>query len=253
MFKAALVSLITLLSLSAVASHDVPGRMAEVDVVDARSGKSLPLYRHDGRWYVAGEPGREYEVRVRSRQPQRLLAVASVDGVNVVTGETAHPRQSGYVLDAYGETQIDGWRKSMNRVARFYFTDLGDSYAARTDRPDDVGVIGIALFKEKNHYRAPWAKDAERDDRSPQGAAPYSKSERRSAEPQLGTGHGRSERSPVRYTEFERASGRPDEVVTIYYDSYRNLQARGVVPRERRWASAEPRAFPGRFVPDPWR
>ena len=64
----------------------------------------------------------------------------------------------------------------------------------------------------------------------------------------LGTGHGRSETSVVTYTEFERATAVPDEVITIYYDSYRNLVAQGVI---RAPSLARPDPFPGRFVPDP--
>ena len=36
------------------------------------------------------------------RPAARVLAVTSVDGVNVITGETAAQEQSGYVLDALG-------------------------------------------------------------------------------------------------------------------------------------------------------
>ena len=67
---------------------------------------------------------------------ERILAVTSVDGVNAVSGETASPEQSGYVIDAWGSVEITGWRKSLDRTAAFYFTDLGDSYAARTGRPE---------------------------------------------------------------------------------------------------------------------
>ena len=67
-------------------------------------------------------------------------------------------------------------------------------------------------------------------------------------EKSLGTGHGASETSPVRYTNFERASATPDEVITIYYDSYRNLVALGVIKAP---SLARPTPFPGQFVPDP--
>jgi len=77
--------------------------------------------------------------------------VTSVDGVNVISGATAAPSQSGYVLDPWGSVEIAGWRKSFDDVATFFFTDLGNSYAARTGRPDDVGVIGVAVFEEKTH------------------------------------------------------------------------------------------------------
>ena len=243
---------------AASAATEGPGRLARVEIVDTHSGRVLPTYRHEGRWYVAGDPGRDYTIRLVSRRGERLLAVTSVDGLNVVSGQTANPSQSGYVLPAYGDTAIEGWRKSLDRIARFYFTDLGDSYAVRTDRPDDVGVIGVALFREA--YRAPpprdaWIGDAEAQRARPESGAPSAKAERRGlAEPQLGTGHGAVEWSQARHTAFERASSRPDEVIAIYYDSRRNLQARGVIPQERRWAQRDtPNPFPARFAPDPWR
>jgi hypothetical protein len=59
----------------------------------------LPSYHHRGRQYIEGQPGNEYAVRIRNCTDQRLLAVLSVDGVNAVTGETATPDQSGYVIE----------------------------------------------------------------------------------------------------------------------------------------------------------
>ena len=74
----------------------------------------------------------------------------SVDGVNVVTGETAHAAAERLRARARGAAlDVEGWRKNLSRTAAFYFTALADSYAARTGRPDDVGVIGVALFRRK--------------------------------------------------------------------------------------------------------
>jgi hypothetical protein len=70
------------------------------------------------------------------------------------------------------------------------------------------------------------------------------------ARPSLGTGHGRNETSVVSYTDFERASDSPDEVIAIYYDSYRNLLAQGIIPAPT-LARPNPSPFPGQFVPDP--
>ena len=67
----------------------------------------------------------------------------------------------------------------------------------------------------------------------------------------LGTGHGARESSYASYTSFERASASPDEVDSIWYDSWRNLVARGVIPQPKPIA-VEPRPFPNSgFVPDP--
>ncbi len=122
---------------------------ARVELYDRATGQTLPTYSHRGRLYAAGEPGHEYEIRIHSDSWQRLLAVTTVDGVNVITGETGATNQSGYVLDPYGYARIEGWRKSMSHSAAFYFTKLPDSYAARTGRPENVGVIGVALFRDR--------------------------------------------------------------------------------------------------------
>ena len=75
-----------------------------------------------------------------------------------MSGETATPRQSGYIVTRGERMAIRGWRKTMDEIAAFYFTSLGDSYASRTGRPDNVGVIGVALFKRKPQYDPqPWS------------------------------------------------------------------------------------------------
>lgn len=125
------------------------GRLVQVDVYDRANGTALPVYAKDGRSYIVGTPGHEYAVRIRNCTNGRVLVVTSVDGVNVISGDTASPSQSGYVLDPWGSVEITGWRKSLDRTAAFYFTDLGNSYAARTGRPQNVGVVGVAVFQEK--------------------------------------------------------------------------------------------------------
>ena len=66
----------------------------------------------------------------------------------------------------------------------------------------------------------------------------------------LGTGHGQREDSDATYTAFQRASSKPYEILAVRYDSYRNLRARGVIPRQGREPD-RPQPFPGSFVPDP--
>jgi hypothetical protein len=125
------------------------GGLADITIVECATGRTLPLYQSDGRWYVPGRPGTEYEIRVRNNTGADILTVISVDGVNVVSGETAAPSQTGYVLGSWRQFEVKGRRKDLNRVASFYFTRLDDSYAARTGRPDNVGVIGVAVFRRK--------------------------------------------------------------------------------------------------------
>jgi hypothetical protein len=241
--------------------------LARVDVYDRSAGEALTVYRHHGRRYVAGQPGNEYAVRIRNCTDQRLLAVLSVDGVNVVTGETASPDQSGYVIEPGGYVTVQGWRKDMNRTAAFYFSDPEASYAVRTGRPDDLGVIGVALFRERPIERQGWLSRDRRTGSSPSrektaadaaGKAVERRATRSDAaapamqEPSLGTGHGRGEYSPVQQVEFERVSTRPDELVAIRYERRETLVAMGVLPASRH-GLRDPDPFPGAlsFVPDP--
>ena len=125
------------------------GGIADVTVYDRVENRTLPIYQHNGRYYVVGKPGNEYQIRVANRGRQEILSVVSVDGVNAVSGETANWEQTGYVLGNTQAFDIRGWRKSTDRIAAFYFTEHQNSYAARTGRPQNVGVIGVAVFRKK--------------------------------------------------------------------------------------------------------
>lgn len=89
------VAAATLLASAQALAH---GRLADISVYDRNEGRWLQVYHHEGRAYVVGKPGHEYQVRVANRLGEELLAVLSVDGVNVITGQTANPSQSGYVI-----------------------------------------------------------------------------------------------------------------------------------------------------------
>lgn len=221
------------------------GGLADLSVYDRSEGRSLPVYWHGGRAWVVGKPGNEYQLNLRNRQGEDLLAVLSVDGVNVVSGETANVQQGGYVLSPGRALEVAGWRKDLSRTAAFYFTPLADSYAARTGRPDNVGAIGVALFRRRAPDPAPLSQIVPRA-KAERGDAAAS----RAAEAPLGTGHGRQETSHARLVGFERATREPAETVVLYYDSYSNLVARGIIPAQPFGRRPAPDPFPG-FVPDP--
>jgi len=234
-------TLLAVVALMTSACAHAHGGMVDLSVCDRTEGRRLPVYWHEGRAYIAGKPGNEYQVTLRSRQAQDVLAVVSVDGVNVITGETAHPSQSGYVLSPRGGVDVLGWRKSLSQTAAFYFTTLPDSYAARTGRPEDVGVIGVALFRRKAQPPQPLS----------QMGPPAAARAESSADARMGTGHGRQEYSPATHVTFERATSSPAEVITLYYDSHANLLARGIIRDPVQVAPLpRPRPFPG-FAPDP--
>jgi len=291
MILPALTALTSALLLASPPAQAI-GRLADVTIVDRDTGATLPVHYARGEYWVAGRPGARYAVTVHNRTGERVLAVPSVDGVNVLSGETAAWDQRGYVFSPYERYQITGWRKSSSEVAAFEFSSIANSYASRTGRPANVGVIGVALFREQPPLPAPVAtpepysqrRDSSSDNSgglpgrmreepaSPAAAAaapppaPEAESSARAlgagslakAAPapsaKLGTAHGQRETSVVSHTTFTRLQERPNEVISIRYDSRENLVALGVI-REQPVRPPIPRAFPQSdavsYVPDP--
>jgi hypothetical protein len=286
MKRLALTSLILSACLSLPAcAHQM--NLVDVQVQDQDSGNMLQRIPYSGRDYIAGQPGHRFAVTLQNRTGERVLAVLSVDGVNAVSGQTASSSQAGYVLDPWQSIQVSGWRKSYSDIAEFYFTDLPDSYAARTGRPDNVGVIGVAAFRERQIEPVPYyqpmpqvgsiderdsaADSAQRGGSAPaaqaapqaeaksssglaSASAPYDSTRRdeNAVAQELGTGHGQRRYDPVSETQFERESSRPNQIVSLFYDSYAALAARGVIRQPYyRQPRPSPDPFPVGFVPDP--
>jgi hypothetical protein len=282
----ALPALLALVLSGAPSSHAM-GHLADVRIIDRDSGETLQVVSHQGEYWVAGRPGARYAVALRNTGADRMMAVVSVDGVNVVTGDTAATGQTGYVLNAWQSYDITGWRKSDTEVAAFHFTRLPESYAARTGRPAHVGMIGVAVFRERTAppeiapVRPRWRErrelsESERSqlERSEPASPPVAAESpapgnggAKAASPReatdtmrrhgnasrLGTGHGAREKDRVGHTRFERRSAQPEELIVIRYDSRANLMAMGVLPHDE--AATPPLPFPGsphrRYAPDP--
>jgi hypothetical protein len=255
---------------SAAPLHAASGSLVELQLIDRERGLALPTHRHRGSTWVEGRPGARYAVRLVNRSGARVLAVLSVDGINAISGATAATSQTGYVLDPWQSADITGWRKSDAEAAAFYFTALPDSYAARTNRPGHVGVVGVAVFREREppppppqaFEPAPWsggrdesrssnlADNRQRRESNPAAAAaPARESDAAglARQDKLGTGHGEREYAPISRTAFERATSQPAQIVQLRYDSRANLVAAGVIAPPWR---GRPEPFPG-FVPDP--
>jgi hypothetical protein len=210
---------------------------------------SLTEYSHKGKTYVAGEQGQPYSLNLRNPSGSPVLAVVSIDGVNVLDGKAASYSGPGYIIPAYGLIEVKGWRKSLSEVARFNFAGKQDSYATRTGRATNVGVIGAAIFLMK-----PPAPSFSMSKIAPE--APMALNSRQAdstGAQELGTGHGPRETSTVTTVDFERASSRPATVLALYYDTHQALLAKGVILEP----IGGPLAFPiepqrrNHFVPDP--
>lgn len=280
--RAVLAMAVSAIGCAGAAKADIPGDWADLKVVDRETGQVLPSWRHDGRLFVAGQPGARYSLRVTNHTDGRILVVMSVDGVNVVTGETAGYGQKGYVFAPHQSYDVSGWRKSETEVAAFTFAPQGRSYPAQTGRPVDIGVIGIAAFKERVAVVTPVAPAVEARPESrgassrveelvvPRpGALPVPPAPRASARmapapsevvitaertEKLGTGHGAREWSVSTIVSFQRATVYPRLIRQVEYDTRDNLVARGIIRSVE--DGPAPHAFPGSprgfsYVPDP--
>jgi hypothetical protein len=308
--RTVLAAAIAALSLAGGAKAFAAPALVDLQVVDRDTGQVLQVWRHDGRLFVAGRPGARYALRVTNNTNGRVEVVISVDGVSIYTGETAGFDQRGYIFSPHETYDLTGWRKSLAQVAAFTFAPQSQSYAARTGRPANVGVIGMAVFTEKLPDPVPMAPpiptaltgDSEPDRQvepprqpahhgrryrlpppimpqtipspptmepvppppppappppvmsstpSSQANAVVVTAERR--EEKLGTGHGDIEDSVIHYVSFYRATVDPQMVWQVEYDTWGNLVARGVIPRDD---GRHPQPFPAQsggngFVPDP--
>lgn len=114
------------------------------------NGNRCKQYNFQGRCYIESKHGSEYELEIKNNYYKRILAVCSVDGLDVLTGKPADPDAGGYIIDAYHPIRIKGFRVNDDEVGAFKFTCKGASYA--TSKQDgserNVGVIGIRLYYE---------------------------------------------------------------------------------------------------------
>lgn len=145
--------------LSALVACAVPQPVASQPLRDAVGAYELEVlvdgvpvrsFDHAGETYLLGQQGARYVLRVHNRSGRRIEAVVSVDGLDVIDGKAGNfATKRGYLVDAYGFVDIDGWRLSNREVAAFRFAPIGESYAAKTGRARNVGVIGVAVFPER--------------------------------------------------------------------------------------------------------
>jgi hypothetical protein len=268
--------------------------------LEALGGSALPTFRQAGAGYVLGEPGARYNVRVTNPTSERVEVVVTVDGRDAVSGQAGdYVRQRGYLVEPWGSLLVEGFRRNLDEVAAFRFTDRSRSYSARRGTPQNVGVIGVAVFPEKLRPRTPTGRPrrpysyddpalpepsaarevepragksatSERPAQAPRAEratpsdryrdddeSPRKRKGSGSAGPSnIGTLYGESQDSSVVEVAFERRSPtHPAAVLTLRYDDYEGLSARGIDLSSLGYASgyeAEPEPFPySRFAQPP--
>lgn len=234
------------------------------DAVEVRlvtdDGRILPTYpvktRHSlKKVYAEAVKGEHYRIEVKNRLNRRVGLVIAVDGRNIISGEKSWLRNNErmYILDPYATGEFSGWRTGQDRINRFYFTEVPDSYAAAFGDESAMGVITVAAYPEVQRYQPQpeiesqslpsWQRDhagknaGMADRAAPAPAAPVqagemtrnraAKSESKALE-SAGTGYGHEEYSPVQTVAFEPES-RAVETVHLKYEWHATLCRLGVV------------------------
>lgn len=122
-----------------------------VSLVDS-SGSPLRAADVDGRTIAIGSEGDRYVIRIENNSPLRLEAVASVDGLDVMDGQDGDVTKRGYVIGPHRTLEIEGFRESSGNVRAFRFGKTDDSYASLRGKGRNVGVVGVAIFREEGSY-----------------------------------------------------------------------------------------------------
>lgn len=246
------------------------GETVEVRVV-SDDGRTLPTYpvklQHGVRKvYAEAVKGDHYRIRVKNRLDRRVGLVIAVDGRNIISGMKSWLKNNErmYIIEPYGSGEFAGWRTAQDRINRFYFTDVPDSYAAAFGDESAMGVITVAIFPEVQRCEAPmplsrmapsapWGREgkaAGSADKADSAPAAGEQSAKRMKEKDVrqeqalesaGTGYGRGEYSPSRIVAFEPEK-RAVETIYLKYEWRSTLCKLGVVE-----CAKSPRPLPNRL------
>jgi len=117
------------------------------------NGYAIPVFHNykDGTDWVEAREGNKFVIEVKNSSYNRILAVVSVDGLNIINGKHEDPDKSpGYVIPSHDNIKIPGWKIDKEKVREFYFTNKENSYSRKLGASEEnIGVIAAAIFKEK--------------------------------------------------------------------------------------------------------
>lgn len=115
------------------------------------NGNNCKLYQHQGKTYLEAKYDSQYELQVKNNTWNRVLLLASVDGLSVLSGTAASENDPGYIIPAYSPLRIKGFRASNKEVGAFKFTSKNNSYAMESGGYNaalNCGVIGFRIYGE---------------------------------------------------------------------------------------------------------
>jgi hypothetical protein len=202
--------------------------------------------------FLEARRGENYGIVIRNRTPERIGVVIAVDGRNIISGKTSDlkNREDMYIVNSHEHGKYDGWRTASDKVHKFYFTDMADSYAMRTFSDSTaMGVIAVAVYREKE--RPKLLSEQKRLDHAPMAPATgiSAKSKAGAARDEsAGTGFGDEQYSPVIKVAFE-PDPTPFQKTLVKYEWREVLCGKGILncrqePKNRVWDEDEYAPYP---------
>lgn len=245
--------------------------------------RSADEYYHQGQVWIEGREGSNYTLRFTNRSPNRVLAIFSVDGLDVLKGQPAGHLSEGYVVNGNSTLDIPGWKLDDATAAEFFFSRSSKSYVAKIGgNVNNTGVIGAMVFREAQPLQ--WARPLTYTATTGTPLQPtswgintsgwnghpgipaslnnltvgsvsssYTSASARGTThlPQnavsqdVGTGFGQATAWNTVNTTFNREHATvPNAIMAIYYDSAKNLQRRGIVLRSKYGTDTSNNPFP---------
>jgi hypothetical protein len=114
------------------------------------NGRPIREYGHRGNTYIEGRNSQAYTLRLKNNTAREVMAVISVDGIDVIDGLPATENSRGYIVPAYQSVEVKGWRSSLSTVNDFVFGTKSEAYSTQTQKTEvNCGVIGVKVYAEK--------------------------------------------------------------------------------------------------------
>jgi len=122
-----------------------------VDVNILVKGNPVATYFKDEKTYIEAKDGSEYEIQIKNKNFNRILALASVDGLDVLTGEPSSNDDGGYVINPYDSFKVKGFRYSNEKVGSFKFVSNKKS-SVSNQILKNCGTIVVKIFCDASAY-----------------------------------------------------------------------------------------------------
>lgn len=120
----------------------------EVDILST-SNHPVRKYSLEGKTFIEGKKGSEFSIRIKNPNSMRVEVIVSVDGLCVIDGKKAHSNSRAYVIAAYDNLVIEGWRINNDEVRKFFFTEKENSYSGlKNGEEENCGIISVLAYAE---------------------------------------------------------------------------------------------------------